>query len=199
MGTDDLEFRQSKNGITTRYAFHKDHLKYEAQGEDGDVAFIIPYTAQTADKRVIKVRKVILLWSAIAFWALGAARLATDMFSSAPLWAGLILLGIAAILYGAYQFKKFSFTGLTTARGQLVILHDTQHDKILDKLMSRRKAQILDQFHQTNYAGNPQIKLRAIHWMWENEIISDTEFKAMKREIPMTTKPATNLTNRTMN
>ncbi len=175
---------QDRNGTQTRFAFHEDHLGYKATSRDGDISFIVAYQNLTANKRTIRVRKQIFLLASIAFWALGGASAFTDVFDNQIPYAGLCLLLIAVVLTSLYFFKQFSFTALPTARGQLSILHDKQHDKILDRLMEKRKSTLLHQFQHTNYSGKPQIRAQALQWLMENEVISETEYKAMLKAAP---------------
>lgn len=192
------EVKQSKNGTHTQYRFYEGHLQYQAKSDDGEFSFIVPYTGVSANKRVTKVRKPIILWAGIAFWALGAARFLTDFFANASWWAGLTLLTIAAIISGVYFLRQFSFTGVATARGQMAVLHDKQHDKLIDMLMDRRKKQLLAQYRQTNY-GNTQVRRQAIQWLWENEVISETEYQSMIQEISSVKKSSPTFTGKLMN
>lgn len=175
---------QSKNGLNAQFIFYNDHLKYEARGGDGDISFIVAYQNLTANKRTIRVRKQIFLLASIAFWALGGASAFTDVFDNQIPYAGLCLLLIAVVLTCVYFFKQFNITVLPSARGQLSILHDKQHDKILDRLMAKRKSTLLRQFQHTNYSGKPQIRAQALQWLMENEVISETEYRAMLKEAP---------------
>ncbi len=187
-GAKKNEFSQSGNGTRTHFVFHDGHVKYDAHSADGEMSFIAPYGGLTANKRVTRVRKAILLWAAIGFWVIGTARLATDFFAGTVLWAGLVLMLIACVLTGIYFFKQFSFTAIPTARGQISVLHDNQHDKIIDMLMDRRKKQLLAQYRQNNYP-NAHGRRQAVHWLWENEVISETEYHSMLKEVFVTKKP----------
>lgn len=103
------------------------------------------------------------------------------------------LLGIVFI--GVYLIATTSYTIFQPEAGNIFIIKDRQHDTIIDELKRRRKQQVLARYGEIDYSNSHQEELNKFQWLFDQEILSEEEFSAIKQKILLVGKTSRQLDN----
>lgn len=93
------------------------------------------------------------------------------------------MIGAACIAW-AY-FSKIKYSVFQTERGNILVIQDKNHDRIVSKLKSRRKSQLLSWYGDINPENDLQQEIAKFKWLKEQKIISeqDAEQKIAQAEL----------------
>lgn len=170
-----MEIIQKKRSVKHTFTFYDDRFNVAYEEKSGSSDADITY-ADFPQKSSIQVeqnewlRNVGLLWIAI-----GMAQIAYAFYLNAPItgrefW---ILIGAACVAW-AYS-SRIKYTVYRAEHGNIFVIQDKLHDKIIDEINSRRKAQLLNWHGEVNAENDLEYEVRKFNWLLEQEVISKEE------------------------
>ena len=161
---------QRRNFNTFTFDFGSEALTYTRSDSYGSHSSELPYGSIGMDPRLITERNGTLFNGAILLSAWGLAQAAHSLAHGD--WFGLIFLfpGVACFLIHA--LTKTTITSLGSDDGEIALLHDGNHDRIMAEIRERRKKQLLDWYGNINFANDPEEEIRKFHWLHSQNLIS---------------------------
>jgi hypothetical protein len=91
-------------------------------------------------------------------------------------------LGLCAAAYAAHRWSRKKFTIIPTQKGAIRVLHDSQHDRILELIQQRRR-EALRSFAAIDSTKPPQEELRKMTWLKEQGAISEQELESFREKL----------------
>jgi hypothetical protein len=180
-----MEIIQKKRGIKHIFTYEEGHFNFAYQDRTGsgdiDVNYgDFPTKSSTQIVQNDWLRNVGFLWCALGLFQIGYAIYSNAPLSGKGFW---IMIGAACIAW-AY-FSKIKYSVFQTERGNILVIQDKNHDRIVSKLKSRRKSQLLSWYGDINPENDLQQEIAKFKWLKEQKIISeqDAEQKIAQAEL----------------
>jgi len=170
-----MEFIQKKKSNKHTFTLHDDYFNfaYEDKSGSGDADI---YYADFPQKSSVQIeqnewlRNVGYLWIALGIFQLGYAVYSEASLSGKGFW---ILIGLVCVAW-AY-FSKVKYTVFRAERGNIFVIQDKNHDRIVDELNTRRKSQILQLYGEVNPENDLESEIQKFRWLEQQKIISKEE------------------------
>jgi hypothetical protein len=92
-------------------------------------------------------------------------------------------LGLGVLAYVAHLRSRKKFTIILTHQGTMIrVLHDAQHERIL-QLITQHRREALRSFAMIDFTKAPQEELRKMCWLKEQGAISEQEFESFRQQL----------------
>ena len=171
-----MKFKQSKSGYKLIFTFNDNKLHYAYKASDGFGDYDINYADFSSKSHTIIeqndwCKNVGTLWILLGI-VLNLYRYYTiHLFDK----IGIIIigLGISCILWTT--FRKIKFTIFNTPQGNVLIIKNGKHDKIVNEIQSRRKKQLFELYSQIDFNNNIENEIKKFEWLREENILSPKE------------------------
>ncbi|MEX2963464.1 hypothetical protein [Microbulbifer sp. TYP-18] len=72
-------------------------------------------------------------------------------------------------------FAKIKYTIFKSKEGNIFVIQDKFHDKILNEILLRRKAQMLQWYGEVNTENELEKEIEKFKWLGEQEVLSEAE------------------------
>lgn len=170
-----MEFVQKKKSIKHIFTLHDDHFNFAYEDKSGSGDADINY-ADFPKKSSIQIeqnewiRNVGYLWIALGVFQLGYALFSEASLSGKGFW---ILAGVACIAWS--HVTKVKYTVFRSGRGNVFVIQDKSHDRIIDEIHTRRKSQLLKWFGEINPDNDLDNEVEKFKWLAEQDVISKEE------------------------
>lgn len=192
-GDKRVSFDQRAYAFTAAFKFEARHLEYSA--DDGaQTSFNLLYSDIPPKAECRTWRKndtvigIVFCMGAVLGMALlnlhaasgwydgpeGARRVAQSALLYLP------LLGL--LVWTAHMRTRKEFTIVPTAKGQMRILHDASHDRILAEMQERRHAALRAQAVIDQY-NSPESELKKFAWLKEQGAITEREYEMFRHKL----------------
>ena len=170
-----MEFVQKKGSTRHTFTLHSDKFNFAYQDKSGaadaDMSYAdLPLKTSIQIEQNEWLRNVGYLWMAIGVFQIGYAIHDGGSLSGKGFW---LLLGIGCVLWA--HFSKIQYTVLRGERGNVFIMQDKSHDRILDELMGRRKAQLAQWYGDVNPQNDLDHERAKFQWLVEQDVITAAE------------------------
>lgn len=170
-----MEIVQKKKFNKHTFTFKEDHFNFAYEDKSGSGDTDMNY-ADFPQKSSIQIeqnewlRNVGYLWCALGVFQLGYAIYLESSISGKGFW---IVIGLACVAWA--HFSKVKYSVFKAERGNLFVIQDKNHDKIINELNARRKSQLLDWYGEVNPENELEQEIGKFKWLVEQEVISKEE------------------------
>lgn len=170
-----MEIVQKKKTNKHTFTFHDDHFNfaYEDKSGSGDTDMNYMDFPQKSSVQIEQnewLRNVGYLWIALGVFQLGYAIYSEVSLSGKGFW---ILIGLACVIWA--HFSKVKYSVFRAERGNIFVIQDKSHDRIIDELNGRRKSQLLRWYGEVNPENDLESEIQKFKWLVDQEIISKEE------------------------
>ncbi|MDH5823333.1 hypothetical protein QFW77_10090 [Luteimonas sp. RD2P54] len=171
-----MEISQRRNANRIRFAFGQDELQYSLEDRSGSRSFSVPYIETSRDRQTLVERNqwlgnVGLLWLAIGA-VLTAASFAGEGGGSISIW-----LWVGAACYAIYRYRVTRFTIVPSDKGNLLVIDDTEGERILQEIASRRADQFRREYDFMPEGESPDQHRSRFKWLHREGALSDEELE----------------------
>ncbi|MEH6446924.1 MAG: hypothetical protein V7784_23780 [Oceanospirillaceae bacterium] len=180
-----MEIVQKKKSIKHTFAFNDENFnfKYEDKSGSGDTDFDYANFPQKSSIQIEEnewLRNAGYLWCALGVFQLGNAIYHTESISGKGLW---LLIGLICITW-AY-FSKVKYSVFKAEHGNIFVIQGKNHDKIIEELNSRRKAQILRWYGEVDPENKLEDEIGKFKWLTEEAVMTkeEAEIKIAQAEL----------------
>jgi hypothetical protein len=179
-----MEIIQKKNGNTHTFTFKEDIFNFAYKDKSGSGDTDINY-ADFPKKSAIKIeqnewlRNVGLLWCVLGVFQVGYAL----YLNESPSGPGWFFLGLMCLAW--YRFSKVTYSVFQTEIGNVFIIHDKNHSKIIDELIMRRKGQLLKWYGDINPQNAKQKEIEKFKWLTEQDVLSKEESESKIAQVEL--------------
>lgn len=171
-----MKIEQRKLSNRHTFTFETDRLNFAYRDKSGAGDIDIPYAdfplkSSTRIDQNFWLRNVGYIWCAV-----GAIQIALALFTDRPLiGAGFwLLLGVGCLLWA--HFTKVTYSVFSTDRGSVWVIQDpNNHDRVIDEIRSRRRAQLLAWYGDINLENGLDKEIGKFRWLEEQQALTTEE------------------------
>ncbi|MGF1727643.1 DUF308 domain-containing protein [Photobacterium nomapromontoriensis] len=116
------------------------------------------------------LRNVGLLWCAIGVFQLGYAIYFNAPLTGKGFW---LIVGLLCVFFG--YFSKVKYSVFKAERGNVFVIHDKNHDIIINEINRRKKNQLLDWYGEVNTENEIDNEIAKFNWLCEQEVLTRKE------------------------
>ncbi len=172
-----MKFTQKRHFfVSTHFDFKDDKLEFLIKDVRQDYGFSIHYDDIDSKKSFTTLKEK---WPS-AFSAVAYIFFVLDVFwiskGFSPVGQGMLATAILFMAIGS--FFKVDATLIPTEMGNIVILPDKNHDKIVSEIFSRRRDVLKNIYGIVNPLNHPENEINRFRWLRDEDIITPSEFEA---------------------
>jgi len=170
-----MEIIQKKKSNRHTFTFNDDYFNFAYEDKTGSGDTDINY-ADFPKKSSVQIDRndwlinVGYLWCALGIFQLGYAIYSEASLSGKGFW---LMVGIACVLWA--HFSKVKYSVFKAEPGNIFIIQDNNHDKIIDEINSRRKNQLLDWYGDINPENELENEIGKFKWLAEQDVMTKEE------------------------
>ena len=170
-----MEIVQKKRSNKHTFVFRDNHFNFAYKDKSGSGDSDLQYGA-LPKKTSIQIeqnewiRNVGYLWCVIGVFQLGRAIYSQAALAGTGFW---LVMGLACLAW--YFFTKIRYTVFKSDQGNVFVIHEKNHDKIIEELKSRRKSQLLVWYGDVNPENELAREIDKFKWLVEQEVITKEE------------------------
>ncbi|WP_340679777.1 hypothetical protein [Paraglaciecola sp.] len=170
-----MEIIQKKRSNKHTFKFMDDHFNFAYEDKSGSGDTDLNY-ADVPKKASIKIeqndwlRNVGYLWCALGVFQLGYAIYSDAPISGKGFW---LMVGLGCVTWA--HFSKVKYSVFNMERASVFVIHDKNHDTIMDELISRKKLQLLKWYGEVNPENDLEREISKFKWLAEQDVISKEE------------------------
>ncbi|KZN52768.1 hypothetical protein N474_22625 [Pseudoalteromonas luteoviolacea CPMOR-2] len=173
-----MEIVQKKRSVKHTFTFEKDHFNFAYKDKSGSGDTDFNY-ADFPKKCIIKIeqndwlRNVGFLWIALGAIQLGYAIYSQSSLSGQGFW---LMVGLACVAWT--HFSKVKYSVYQAERGNIFVIQNKEHDKIVNELNQRRSAQLLDWYGEINPENELENEINKFKWLADQNVMTTAEAEA---------------------
>jgi len=168
-----VEVQQRHGATRLRYRFDTDSVEYRVEDSSGSRTFNVAYTELSRDRQELLernewFRNAGMLWMLIGvvFTALsfGGERPAISLW----FWIGLLC-------YLIFRLRTTRYTIIPSDKGNLLVIHNSDHDRIVNELETRRADQFRREYDFVPDGDEPDNYRKRLDWLKREGALSDED------------------------
>ena len=168
-----MEVQQRHGATRLRYRFDTDSVEYRVEDSSGSRTFNVAYTELSRDRQELLernewFRNAGMLWMLIGvvFTALsfGGERPAISLW----FWIGLLC-------YLIFRLRTTRYTIIPSDKGNLLVIHNSDHDRIVNELETRRADQFRREYDFVPDGDEPDNYRKRLDWLKREGALSDED------------------------
>ncbi len=170
-----MQILQNKRSNKHSFTFSDDFFNFAMENKSGSDDVDLNY-ADMPKKRSIKIeqnewlRNVGYLWCALGSFQLLYAAYLGDSLSGRGFW---LMVGFVCLIWA--HFSKVKYTIFKAERGTVYVIHDKNHDIIIDEIATRKKSQLLTWYGDVNLENDLESEINKFKWLAEQNVITKEE------------------------
>jgi len=179
-----MQVTQKKGSHTGEFDFGAETISHRMEDATGSIEFTVDYDDVEFGHTTLKEKSTQLKWFAwiglvggtvaLILW-IGLLIFAPDREVSIPI--AVILLPVSIGMMLRARANANAYTVLETPRGKLFVLKDDQHDRVIEEIETRRRAQYRVRHMDVNLESDPQQELRRHKTLHDLGVITDEELQ----------------------
>lgn len=182
-----VQFRQRNIPVRVEFRLHSDYVEFSMAGIRSNTnGFNVGYALlpNEFDYRTFRAGDGFVLFPLLLVSGLTIFGLLMPENPVYSMLGFMVVSGLVccAIGYGLRRVLRRAYTVLPTSAGNLLIVKDAQHDRILTELQARRVAALRKSI-VINPALPPWMEVKRFKCLREDGIISDEEFETYRERI----------------
>ena len=168
-----MEVQQRHGATRLRYRLDTDSVEYRVEDSSGSRTFNVAYTELSRDRQELVernewFRNAGMLWMLIGvvFTALsfGGERPAISLW----FWIGLLC-------YLIFRLRTTHYTIIPSDKGNLLVIHNGDHDRIVKELEMRRADQFRREYDFVPDGDEPDNYRKRLDWLKREGALSDED------------------------
>ena len=168
-----MEVQQRHGATRLRYRLDTDSVEYRVEDSSGSRTFNVAYTELSRDRQELLernewFRNAGMLWMLIGvvFTALsfGGERPAISLW----FWIGLLC-------YLIFRLRTTHYTIIPSDKGNLLVIHNSDHDRIVNELETRRADQFRREYDFVPDGDEPDNYRKRLDWLKREGALSDED------------------------
>ena len=168
-----MEVQQRHGATRLRYRLDTDSVEYRVEDSSGSRTFNVAYTELSRDRQELLernewFRNAGMLWMLIGvvFTALsfGGERPAISLW----FWIGLLC-------YLIFRLRTTRYTIIPSDKGNLLVIHNSDHDRIVNELETRRADQFRREYDFVPDGDEPDNYRKRLDWLKREGALSDED------------------------
>jgi len=170
-----MEIIQKKKSNRHTFTFNENYFNFAYEDKTGSGDTDINY-ADFPQKSSVQIERndwlmnVGYLWCALGIFQIGYAIYSEASLSGKGFW---LMVGIACVLWA--HFSKVKYSVFKAEPGNIFVIQDNNHDKIIGEINSRRKNQLLDWYGDINPENDLENEIGKFKWLAEQDIMTKEE------------------------
>jgi cbb3-type cytochrome oxidase subunit 3 len=170
-----MEIKQKRLSNNHTFTFNEESLNFAFKDKSGSDDFDLNY-ADFPEKFSISIEQNEWLRNVGILWCLlGCYRIGTALYNELPLsgtgfW---FFLGLICLVW--YALTKTKYSVFKTEAGNVFIINDKNHDKIIAEMTSRKKSQLLKWYGDINLDNDLENEISKFNWLVKQNVISQEE------------------------
>lgn len=163
---------QKKGSIKHTFEFKPNYFNFAYDDKSGSADFDFNYgdlpkktATQIEENEGIKI--IGYLWCLLGFYELGSALYHDLATTGKAFW---IIMGLLCLLWS--KFTRVEYTIFRAEQGNVFVLRDKQHDRIIDELKRRRKEQLLSWYGDVNLENTLDQEINKFNWLVDQGVLS---------------------------
>lgn len=139
----------------------------------GSHTLTLPYGSISTTRRIVSEQNGMLWVGGILSLLWGIAESLRALLQADMTGVLYCLPGLAAMIL--HHIAKTTVTYLNSDAGEIALLHDKNHEIILEEILIRRRKQLLDRYGNINFANDPTDEIRKFTWLHTENLIDATQ------------------------
>jgi hypothetical protein len=170
-----MELLQKKFTTKHKFIFEEDTFNFSFNDSNGSADINVKY-ADFPNKNSVSIehshwfRNVGYAWVAIGALQLGGAIYTNSPLSGKAFW---LILGIGCLAW--YFISRIKHSVFKTEAGNVFIMQDSQHNKIIKEIRERRKKQLLDWYGNIDIDNELENEISKFNWLVKEEVLTEKE------------------------
>ena len=183
-----MEIKQKKFSTHQTFTFNEDHLNYAFKDKTGSDDFDLNY-ANFPEKSSVTIeqnewlRNVGILWCLLGTYSVGSAAYKGLSLSGTGFW---LFVGVLCIIW--FALTKIKYSVFKTEAGNVLVMNDKNHDKIISEIVSRKKTQLLKWYGDINFDNDLENEINKFNWLAEQKVITKEEAEKKIAEVEFSHK-----------
>ena len=175
--------QQRKISIKTDFKYGEEDLQYTIKKPNGSRTFVANYASITvANKNEMVEQNAWLRNAGILCLIIGVVHRGILILEADQLQT-LVWLVSGAICLIIHAIAKTEFTVLSCDIGDILIIKDSKHDKVLEEIRRRRKNLIMGLYGDINIENNPEDEVAKFLWLKDQGYISEKKLHSIIEQI----------------
>jgi hypothetical protein len=167
-----VEINQKKRSNRLKFTFNDDSFNYAYKDRTGsgdiDVQYAgFPTKASVSIERNEWLRNAGLIWCVIGVLQLGHAMITGDSLQGRGFW---LLIGVICLV--GYRWATVKYSVFRTQAGNVLVIQDREHDRIVDEINRRRKDQLLALYGELDMRNTLEDEIAKFSWLHEQDVLS---------------------------
>lgn len=172
-----MEINQNKRSNRLKFTFNDDSFNYAYKDRTGsgdiDVQYAgFPTKASVSIERNEWLRNAGLIWCVIGVLQLGHAMVTGDSLQGRGFW---LLIGVICLVW--YRWATVKYSVFRTQAGNVLVIQDREHDRIVDEINRRRKGQLLALYGELDTRNTLEDEIAKFSWLHEQDVLSKDELE----------------------
>lgn len=178
-----MEIKQKRFSNHHTFTFETEfaNFAYKDKSGSGDFDFNyadLPEKSATSIEQNEWLRNVGVLWCLLGFYRIGTAAYNGASLSGTGFW---LFLGIICLIW--FALTKVKYSVFKTDRGNVFVIQDKNHEKIVSELNNRKKEQLLAWYGQVNLENDKETEIEKFRWLEKQNVISKVEAEEKIAEV----------------
>lgn len=170
-----IKIKQKRFSNNHTFTFNDESLNFAFKDKSGSDDFDLNY-ADFPEKSSTSIEQNEWLRNVGALWCLlGSYKIGTAIYNDLPLSGTGFWLIIGLICLVGFALTKTKYSVFKTEGGNIFIINDKNHHKIIAELTSRKKLQLLKWYGDINLENELNIEINKFNWLVEQNVISKEE------------------------
>ena len=170
-----MEIVQKKGSNKHTFRFEDGYFNFAYEDKTGSGDVDMKY-AEFPNKAIVKIDRNEWLKSVGYIWcAIGVFQLGYAMYSEASLTGKGFWLMVGAICLVLAYFSTVKYSVYQADEGNIFVIQDKVHDKIVDELNNRKRKQLFDWYGEVNPENSLETEIEKFKWLVDQNVISKEE------------------------
>lgn len=178
-----MEIKQKKFSNQHTFNFENDYVNFAYKDKSGSGDFDFNY-ADFPEKSSVSIeqnewlRNVGILWCLLGCYRVGSAVYSGSALSGTGFW---LVVGILCLIW--FMVTKVKYSVFRTGAGNVFIIQDGKHEKIISELNKRKKQQLLSWYGEVNLENDKHHEIEKFRWLAKQNIISKAQAEEKIAEV----------------
>jgi hypothetical protein len=190
-----MEIKQKRLSNKHTFIFNDESFNFAFKDKSGSDDFDLNY-ADFPEKCSISIEQNEWLRNVGVLWCLlGCYRIGTGLYNEIPLSGTVFWFFLGLICLVCYALTKTKYSVFKTKAGNVFIINDKNHDKIIAEMTNRKKSQLLKWYGDINFDNDFDNEISKFNWLVKQNVISQEEADEKIAQVEFAHKSETNHNN----
>ena len=163
-----MEINQKKRSNRLKFTFNDDSFNYAYKDRTGSGDIDVQY-AGFPPKASVSIERNEWLRNAGLIWCV---MITGDSLQGRGFW---LLIGVICLVW--YRWATVKYSVFRTQEGNVLVIQDREHDRIVDEINRRRKDQLLALYGELDTRNTLEDEIAKFSWLHEQAVLSKDELE----------------------